>query len=312
MYILIAEEVPLFFREALSDLGYDVDYHADTIYEELRRIIESYHGLVVRSNLSIDQAVISNGSNLKFIMRPGSGLDNIDLEAAHSAGIQVISSPEGNRNAVGEHALGMLLSFYNNITPSFEGIKKSFWQREVNRGHEVDGKTIGIIGYGNTGSAFAHKLKGFNANVLVYDKYRTYIESSNPNLTFSTYENILEFADVISFHLPLNQDTSHYANHQFFSQLGKAPLIINTSRGKIVDQQALLDALNNNKISGACLDVLENENLANYSDIEKKWLDDVLATKKILITPHIAGWSYESGTKIYEELIKKLKEARLK
>lgn len=311
MYILIAEEVPLFFREALSGLGYQVDYQVDTNYDQLCTNIKNYHGLVVRSNLSIDQTVIGNGSNLRFIMRPGSGLDNVDLEAARSAGVQVISSPEGNRNAVGEHALGMLLSFYNNIPQSFEGIKNSFWQREINRGHELDGKTIGIIGYGNTGSAFAHKLHGFDTNVLVYDKYHSNIKPPNSRVTNSTYEEILKYADVISFHLPLNQETFHYANRQFFSQLGKVPLIINTSRGKIIDQQALLDALNENKIAGACLDVLENENLTNYTDTEQKWLNDVLATKKVLITPHIAGWTHESGTKIYEELLKKLKEASL-
>jgi D-3-phosphoglycerate dehydrogenase len=243
-------------------------------------------------------------SNLKWIGRLGSGLELIDVEFAESRGVKVVSSPEGNSNAVGEHVLGMLLGVLNKITWSHTQVKEGLWLRDENRGTELRGKTVGIVGFGNTGSAFAKLLKPFEVTVLAYDKNR--FGFANDYIKEASLEQIQRYADVISFHVPLNADTQYMANETFFNALTQQPIILNSSRGKVVDLNALKEAYENGQISGAGLDVLENEKLSSFSDAETDMLEWLTQQSGIIVTPHIAGYSHQAFLKMAEVVVMKL------
>ena len=239
-----------------------------------------------------------------MVFRPGSGLDIIDLEMAKLKNITIFNSPEGNRDAVGEHTMGLLLSLLNHIPDSYDQIKNGEWNRKKNMGIEIKGKTTAIIGFGNMGTAFATRLSSFQTNILVYDKYKS--NFSFPGITETNMEQIFRDADIISFHIPLSEETKMLVNKTFFQQFRKPVFLINTSRGKILDTAALLWAIENKVITGAALDVLENENLSLYTDNERDLLDKLAATGRVIITPHVAGLTVESEDNIFQILISKL------
>ena len=279
----------------------------DTAYskskEEISTIIHQYDGIIIRSKFEIDKSFIDIAKKLKFIARAGSGTENIDVEYAITKNISCLNAAEGNRQAVAEHALAMILGLINNINQANQEVKKGQWNRERNRGTEISGKKIGIIGFGNNGNAFANLLKGFDVTILAYDKYKTEYGYK------ADMETIYKEADFLSLHVPLTHETKYLVNDDFISKFNKPFYLINTSRGKCVDTKALAKSLENKKILGACLDVLEQEKMSFEklaTQNNTKDLTYLLKAKNVILTPHIAGWTKESDIKIAEILAQKI------
>ena len=302
MKILFIDTVHPLLKQELEKENHICDSAYNKSKTEIQQIISNYQGIIIRSRFKIDKQFIDCGSNLKFIARAGSGLENIDVEYAENKNIHCYNAAEGNRQAVAEHALGMLLSLFNNLNNADQEVREGKWEREKNRGIELAGKTVGIIGYGNNGSAFAEVLKGFNVKILAYDKYLTNYPQE------SSMETINKEADIISLHVPLTDETTYLVDDNFIKRFVKNFYLINTARGKCVNTKYLVKALANGKIKGACLDVLEYEK-TSFENLSKDGLTSdmqyLMNAQNTILSPHIAGWTAESNVKIAEVLLNK-------
>jgi D-3-phosphoglycerate dehydrogenase / 2-oxoglutarate reductase len=310
--VLITDKVHPLLIDGLRELGFTVDYDVSVNLEILPNIIEHYVGLIINSKIIMSKEMIDLGKNLLFIGRLGSGMEIIDKKYAESKRIAVLNSPEGNRNAVAEHAIGMMLTFSNHLIRADKEVRNLQWNREKNRGFELQGQTIGIIGFGHTGERLARKLKNWEMNILVYDKYK---ENYTDDLSFVTrcnLDDIMDKADIISFHLPLTPETKHFAQDDFFENLKKCPLIVNTSRGNVIKTESLLKALDYKQIRGACLDVFENENPQQYSEKEINIYNQLFEYHNVILSPHVAGWTTQSLEGLAKILLDKIKNLGLK
>lgn len=307
MRILFIDSNHALLHETLEKAGHTCDLNYSWSKEEIENNIHAYDGVVIRSKFKITSSLIDKASKLKFIARAGAGMENIDVAYAESKGILCLHAPEGNRDAVGEHAIGMLLALFNNICRANQQVREGKWIREGNRGVELLGKTVGIIGYGNMGSAFAERLKGFGVRVLVYDKYKKGF--GNAFIQEVELQTIFNEADIVSLHTPLSEETHYLMNDAFFQSFRKNIYVINTARGKSLDTQALVKNMQSGKVVGACLDVLEYE-MTSFENLETKNLPEafqyLINSDRVVLSPHIAGWTHESNARIASVLAAKI------
>lgn len=306
MRVLHVDENHTTLPDGLKALGIENDFDYNAPKAEIMQKIHSYHGLVIRSRFPIDAPFMDAATGLKFIARVGSGLENIDTDYAQSKGIYVISAPEGNSNAVAEHAMGMLLTLFNKLIVVHRELQDGMWKREPNRGEELEGKTIGLIGYGNTGKAFARKLQGFEVEVLCCD--------IRPNVGGSfarqvSLETLQKEADIISLHVPETPLTTAMIDSKFINTMARPFWLINTARGKNVVTKDLIDGLKKGKVLGACLDVLEYEKSSfEQAEFTQRELTYLLNSDKVIMSPHIAGWSHQSKVKLAQTIVDKVQK----
>ncbi len=308
--VLISDHVHPVCKEELEIMGYECDEMPDISPDKLKQVLPEYAGLIVRSRIKVDAAILRAASNLKFIGRLGSGMENIDIALASEKGIQCFNSPEGNRNAVAEHACGMILSLFTRLTICHDEVKRGIWKREENKGMELEGKIIGIIGYGNTGSAFAKCLSGFDVEIVAYDKYKN--DFSDGRVKESEMQDISRKADIVSLHVPLTEETHYLVKTDWIQKFEKNVFLINTSRGSVVKTSDLVQGLKSGKIKGCCLDVLEYEKLGFDKLMQEKVNDDIRflqQAENVILSPHVAGHTHESYYKLSKVLTEKIGRA---
>lgn len=305
--ILIIDDLHPTFKESAIALGFEVDDQPEITRAETLAVVKDYVGIAVRTKFKIDQELFDAAPNLKFVARAGAGLDNIDVTVAAERGIQLINAPEGNNDAVGEHAIGLLLALMNNFRNANFEIRNGIWEREGNRGYELKGKTVGIIGYGFMGRKMARKLAGFEVNVIAYDKYQTGFTDEFAREV--SMEEIVKHSDVLSLHIPLTKETKQMVDDEYFYHFKKPIFFINTARGEIVNTAAVLKNIESGKILGAGLDVLEIEKFPALG--QQPWFNDLKTSGKVILTPHVGGWTFDSYRKISEVLAQKLTEIKL-
>ena len=307
MKILFIDSNHPLLHQTLEQAGYLCDLNYHWTKEEIIASIHLYDGIIIRSKIKITKEIIDKATKLKFIARAGAGMENIDVAYAESKGIHCLHAPEGNRDAVGEHTIGMLLSLFNNLCNANKEVREGKWIREGNRGIELMGKTVGIIGYGNMGSAFAERLKGFGIKLLVYDKYKS--NFGRDLIIEATLDQVFEQADIISLHTPLTEETHYMINDSFINKFRNNIYVINTARGKCLNTADLVKNLKSGKVQGACLDVLEYE-IESFENIESANIPEpfqyLIQSKKVMLSPHIAGWTAESNRKIASVLAEKI------
>ena len=305
--ILIVDDIHPVFIERAEAMGYNCDYQPLITPAEALQVIGNYSGLVMRSKFKLNREYIDAGKNLRFVCRAGAGMDNIDEAYAIGKRITLINAPEGNMDAVGEHAVGLLLALMNNFNAADAQVRAGSWQREANRGHQLKGKTVGIIGYGFMGKSFARKLSGFEVNVIAYDKYKTGF--SDQYAREVSMEEIVKHSDVLSLHIPLTAETTGLVNEEYLFHFKKPIFLLNTARGTAVKTRAVLDAIKQGKVLGAGLDVLETEKFPSLA--EQEWFDELRRSDKVILTPHVAGWTFESYRMISEVMAEKLRQYTL-
>lgn len=302
--ILITDDFHPVLFEKLEAAGITYNYWPDSSKQQAaEELKKGYEGLMVRSKLNIDRQLLLECPDLKVVFRGGAGMDNIDVEACEKREIKLYNSGNANSDAVAEQAIGMMLGVATNINKAAAEVKNNIWQREPNRGFELKNKTLGIIGFGNTGSALAKKMQGFEMQILAYDKYKTGF--GNKYVKETTWEEIQEKADIVSLHIPLTEETRFLINENLLSKFKNKILLLNLSRGEIVKTSAILEALENNKLLGFCADVLEQENFNTMTVDYKSTVNKILNYSNVIITPHIGGWTFES----YEAIALKMAEA---
>jgi D-3-phosphoglycerate dehydrogenase / 2-oxoglutarate reductase len=305
--VLIIDEMHLSIIPLLETEGFEVDYRPEINRPEILEIIRDYVGLIIRSKTPMDRELLEKAMNLKFIGRAGAGLDKIDLEYLEEHHIKLFHAAEGNMDAVGEHAVGGLLALFNHIGRADREVRNGIWRREENRGIELQGKTVGIIGYGNMGSSFARKLSGFDVKVLAYDKYKRGF--GNDYVEEVSFEELKDQADVLSIHVPLTKETRNFLTLEELMQFKKPIYFINTARGEIISFDTLNQALEQGIIKGAVLDVLENEKFHTFTPEQKESFEKLAKRENVIFSPHIAGWTDESYEKINHVLLSKIKSA---
>lgn len=304
MKILIIDEMHLSIIPLLEEKGVEVDYRPNIDRAEIEAIIGQYEGLIIRSKTTIDRELLQKAERLKFVGRAGAGLDKIDLDYLEEKGIPVFNAPEGNRDAVAEHAIGMLLALFNHIPEADRQVRNRIWERELNRGEELAGKTVGIFGYGNMGGAFAKKLRGFEVKVLAYDKYKKGFGDEFAEEV--SFESIQAEADILSVHVPLTRETRNFFTMEVINAFKKPFYFINTARGEVISFETLNEALQSGKMKGALLDVLENEKLHSLSPSQLLSFRCLAERTNVLFSPHVAGWTFQSYEKINKVLANKV------
>jgi len=307
MKILIIDKMHSSIIPLLEKEGHQADYSPNITRSEIMEDLPLYEGLVIRSKTPMDRALLEKAKNLKFIARAGAGLDQIDLEYLEERDIRLFHAAKGNRDAVAEHAIGGLLALMNYLIKSDQEVRKGIWDREGNRGYELKGKTVGIMGYGNMGRAFAKRLKGFGVDVLAYDKYKKDFED---NLVQEViWEKLKAEADILSLHVPLTEVTRNFFTFDELKSFAKPFWLINTARGEVISFETLNKALDEGILRGAVLDVLENEKFNRFSSEQKAEFEKLANRENVIFTPHVAGWTFESYEKINEVLVKQIKKA---
>jgi D-3-phosphoglycerate dehydrogenase len=290
----------------LKEIGVDADYRPKITIAEVEAIIGNYEGLILRSKLKLTRDLLEKGKQLRYVARAGAGVDQIDEEYLEQRNITLLNAPEGNRDAVGEHTLGMLLCLFNKLNLADLEVRAGKWRREENRGHEVTGKTIGIIGYGNMGNAFAKRLQGFECEVLAYDKFKE--NYGNEFAKEVSLKELQQKADVISFHIPLNQYNKYLVSEEYLEGFNKSIYIINLARGEVIPFSTLVNGIKSGKIIGAGLDVLENEKLETLSPQQSADFEFLTKQDNLLFSPHVGGWTFESYERLNEVLAQKINE----